>query len=76
MLAAHLRRGDRGITRHLVRTRPGPVGFVGQPGQSFGQLPGNPDMHRLAGDPGSHDHLGDFRPGIDRAHCIQPLLDH
>ena len=44
MLAAHLRHGDLGITRHLMRARLRPVGFISQPGQPFGQIPGHPAM--------------------------------
>jgi hypothetical protein len=65
--------------RDLVRAflRPvRPVRQPGQPGQPFGQIPGHSGMDRLVGHLDSCGHLGDLRPGQNRAHCIQPLLDH
>ena len=76
VLAAHLGHDDLGITSHLVRARLGPVGFISQPGQPFGQIPGHPGMDRLTGHPDSGGYFGDFRPGQNCAYCIQPLLDH
>jgi hypothetical protein len=47
VLAAHLRHHDLNLTRHLMRAEARPVGAVRQPSQPFGQIPGDPRMHRL-----------------------------